>query len=482
MSEIEDFKLPAFAPEQAPTQPKKGKKLIVDPTRIDDVLPASIDGEKTILGAVLLDNEAFYEASEKLTTTDFSLDSHQRIFLRMSELMGAKIAVDIVTLANELARNKEIEYIGGVAYLASLTEGLPLRPVIEGYIRIVKDKSLLRQIMAIASAAIARAADQSETALEIAGALATQLEDAVAGGMHQGLVHVSTLTIEVLDNYKKQSELVESPGLSFGVPAIDEATGGMQDGEQIVVGCFSGVGKTTLLAQIVAANCLKGQTAALFLLEPTKHTFLRQVWSAMSDSRYLAATKPWLAMKEERQKLEWAAYQVGEWPLYICDKTNLTLDEQIAMSRLAIHRHGVSLIGIDYLQRLKVNNIDRNDDTRIKMARASMANADLVKNTKCRSVILSQLNRSGGMGTLPSMDKLRETGQLENDAATIVLLHLKYDEDQGHFTDEGAAIIPKQRFGVPCNVALYKDQRTALWCSGSKEKAEEEKRQRDLYS
>lgn len=113
---------------------------------LDAGLPANIDAEKTILGAILLDNAAHSEAAEKLTEEDFSLDSHRRIFMRMNELMDAQRAVDIVTLANELARNKEVEAIGGVAYLASLTEGLPRRPVIEEYIRIVKDKSLLRRV------------------------------------------------------------------------------------------------------------------------------------------------------------------------------------------------------------------------------------------------------------------------------------------------------------------------------------------------
>ena len=136
----------------------------------DAGLPANLDAEKTILGAILLDNAAHSEAAEKLEADDFSLDSHRRIFLRMSELMDMERAVDIVTLANELARNKEVESVGGVAYLASLTEGLPRRPVIEDYIRIVKDKSLLRKLMGICSMAIARAADQSESALEVLGA------------------------------------------------------------------------------------------------------------------------------------------------------------------------------------------------------------------------------------------------------------------------------------------------------------------------
>src|ERR1019366_2673915 len=113
----------------------------------DAGLPSNVAAERTILGAILLDNQSLSEAEERLTPEDFSLDSHQRIYQRMTELGGNGHAVDLVTLANELAKYKEIESVGGVAYLSSLTEGLPRRPMIEEYIRIVKDKSLLRQLM-----------------------------------------------------------------------------------------------------------------------------------------------------------------------------------------------------------------------------------------------------------------------------------------------------------------------------------------------
>src|SRR3974390_847916 len=154
---------------------------------LDAGLPANIDAEKTILGAILLDNAAHSEAAEKLEPDDFSLDSHRRIFLRMSELMNEQRAVDIVTLSNELARYKEIESVGGVAYLASLTEGLPIRPVIEDYIRIVKDKSLLRRLMLICSSAIARGGDQSETALEVLGSAEQALLEVGEKGITSGL-------------------------------------------------------------------------------------------------------------------------------------------------------------------------------------------------------------------------------------------------------------------------------------------------------
>lgn len=151
-------------------------------TQVPDVefergLPASSDAERTILGAVLLDNAAWSEASSVIRAEDFALTAHQRVFARMGELIDLGRVVDIVTLSEELTRRKEIESVGGVAWLASLTEGLPRRLSIEEYVRIVKDKSLLRQLISVCSTAISRAADQSENAWDTLEAVERQFVD-----------------------------------------------------------------------------------------------------------------------------------------------------------------------------------------------------------------------------------------------------------------------------------------------------------------
>ena len=119
-------------------------------------VPANTDAERVLLGAVLLDNAA-YEQTTVLEACDFSLESHSRIYLRMGELLDRDEAVDIVTLVEELRHLKELESIGGAAYLCSLTEGLPRRPSVKDYVRIVKAKSLLRQLIGVCSSAIEKA-------------------------------------------------------------------------------------------------------------------------------------------------------------------------------------------------------------------------------------------------------------------------------------------------------------------------------------
>ena len=155
VKDVDDFflsdKTPEPPPEPEPAPVKEppveakrngSKKEITPALTFAQGLPCSIDAERTILASVLLDNAALKEISISLEAEDFFLDSHQRIWRRMADLYNTGKPIDIVTLANELVKEKEIETVGGVAFLASLTEGVPRRPVIDAYIRIVADKSI----------------------------------------------------------------------------------------------------------------------------------------------------------------------------------------------------------------------------------------------------------------------------------------------------------------------------------------------------
>ena len=131
------------------------------------MLPANVEAERSILGAILLDNFAYNQAAEHLKDEDFSLDSHRRIYKRMQDLAESSRPIDMITLIEELDRHKDLQAIGDVAYVSSLVEGVPERPSIEHYVRIVRDKALLRGLISASNTAIARASDQSDTAEEV---------------------------------------------------------------------------------------------------------------------------------------------------------------------------------------------------------------------------------------------------------------------------------------------------------------------------
>src|SRR5580704_11415753 len=241
-------------------------------------LPASIDAERSILGAILLDNHAYNEAAEKLVAADFALESHQRIFSRIGELMDASRAVDIVTLAEELAKRKEVESIGGVAYLASLTEGLPRRLSIEEYVRIVKDKSLLRQLINICSMSITRAADQGEEALEVLNAAESGLLEVTERGITRGFASIPEIvrnSFGTIDNLFKEGQR-EVRGLATHFIDFDKMTSGLQKSELIIIAARPSMGKTAWAINIAQNAAVRGaHTVAVFSLEMSTESLLR---------------------------------------------------------------------------------------------------------------------------------------------------------------------------------------------------------------
>ncbi len=437
-------------------------------TSIDSGLPANIDAEKTILGAILLDNAAHSEAAEKLEPDDFSLDSHRRIFLRMTDLMNEQRAVDIVTLANELARMKEVEAVGGVAYLASLTEGLPLRPVIEDYIRIVKDKSLLRRLMLICSTAIARAADQSETALEVLGAAESQLLEVGEKGITHGLEPLDQIiqnSFGSIDNLYKQSR--EVTGLATDFIELDRMTSGLQRGELIIIAARPSMGKTALAINIAENAAIKSKAiVAVFSLEMSKESLLRRMLASQAwvDQRKLQTG---FLGKEDHQKLQNALEQLIESRLFIDDSAGISLAEMRAKARrLKQTVGGLDLVVVDYLQLMSATlpsaGGKRYENRTQEVSAISRGLKALAKELHVPVVALSQLSRASerrGDDKRPMLSDLRESGSIEQDADVVAFIHREayYNRDEEMSESDKAKseiILAKQRNGPTGTVHL----------------------------
>ena len=226
----------------------------------DQGLPCNVDAERTILGAILLDNESYFDDCQDLQVDDFSLDSNRRIFLRMSEILLGITPdvhhVDIVTLNAELERHKEINAVGGRAYLFSLTEGLPRHPRIEEYVKIIKDKSRLRKLMLIFSAGVARAADQGQEALDLCGEIQNQLAE-VAGEGTSGSVRIGEVTAAVEARINKNRTISNERTaleMTWALEGLDNATHGCFRGEFTVIGAESSGGKSAYGVQLTIAN------------------------------------------------------------------------------------------------------------------------------------------------------------------------------------------------------------------------------------
>jgi len=449
----------------------------------DAGLPANLDAEKTILGAILLDNAAHAEASARLEPDDFSLDSHRRIYQRMGELINSERAVDIVTLANELARYKEVESVGGVAYLASLTEGLPRRPVIEEYIRIVKDKSLLRKLMLICSAAIARAAEQSDTALDVLGDAEQRLlevsEKGVTNGL-QGIDQIVEHSFGSIDNLYKNSR--EVTGLSTHLKDFDRMTSGLQKGELIIIAARPSMGKTALainIAQYAAVH--SGKTVAIFSLEMSRESLLRRMLASQADVDQRKLQTGFIG-REEQGKLQHALNQLLESRIYIDDSAGISLAEMRAKARrLRQTAKGLDLVVVDYLQLMSVSLPTSGgkrggyENRTQEVSAITRGLKALAKELEVPVVALSQLSRNSerrGEDKRPLLSDLRESGSIEQDADVVCFIHREsyYNRDEELSEADRAKseiIIAKQRNGPTGTVLVNFFSSTTCFASYS---------------
>lgn len=435
---------------------------------LDAGLPANLDAEKTILGAILLDNAAHAEAAEHIKPDDFSLDSHRRIFLRMSELIDMGRAVDIVTLSNELSRYKEVEAIGGVAYLASLTEGLPRRPVIEDYIRIVKDKSLLRRLMGICSAAIAKAADQSQDAIGVLDETESQLLEVSQSGLTQGLQAIDTIvrgSFGSIDNlYNHRGDIT---GLETGFTDFDRMTSGLQKGELIIIAARPSMGKTALAINIAQNAAIRHKAiVAIFSLEMNKESLLRRMLASQASVDQQRIQKGFFG-REEQEKLQDALSLLVESHIFIDDSAASTIAEMRARARrLKQNAGGLDLIMIDYLQLMSATMpgaSKRGFENRVQEVSAiSRGLKAMAKELQVPVIALSQLSRSNEKrdDKRPLLSDLRESGSIEQDADVVAFIHREsyYNRKEDLSAEEKAEaeiIISKQRNGPTGIVKMH---------------------------
>jgi replicative DNA helicase len=423
------------------------------------------DFERGILGCVLRDN-GIWPLVESLVREDhFSLDSHRQIYGAMKRLFSAGKSIDGLTIAEEFGGLERIKSIGGIAYIFSLEEGMFRFPEerVRTYADRIRQAWQSREMARLGEEMALRAISEGPEALpdhqkRLEAILCDcGVEESTAESCADG----------VLERWEKEHRLNGSPAIGFGIPQLDEAIGGMFPGHQVVAGARSGVGKTRLMIQAAAAVCSLGFPAQMNLIEPTKDEFLRGLAAFYAGLRASVASEPYTARPDERERFYNAVEVIRKWPLTIYDRASMSLDEIVGRGRVAI-RKGCRLIGVDYLQRVYVPQLEKGEQMRLKVARASTALANLVKDTQCTSLVLSQLRRTEAMG-IPTMQDLRESGQIENDAHLILLLHRDYDSDKGIFKETGAFVVPKRRFGPPTNRRAYFNSVDASWEDGDRQ-------------
>src|SRR5580700_7966221 len=417
-------------------------------------LPASIEAERSILGAILLDSLLFDQAAE-LKPDDFSLDAHRRIFSRMRDLQDTGRPVDMITLAEELDRRKEVEAIGGVAYLSSLIDGVPDRPSIEHYVRIVRNKSLLRGLINIAQLAIAEAIDHSDEAEEVINRAEQGIFQLSENRLGQGFSDIPSI---VKGSFGSLDELYargqEITGLATHYTMLDKMTSGFQPSDLVIIAARPSMGKTALAMNIAEnAAILDGKVVGVFSLEMSKEALLMRMLAshAQVDSKDL---RQGFLTKDDMRKLTRAVEQLTQSKLYIDDTPGISVSEMRAKARRLRQTEGLDLLIVDYLQLMSAVPIGgkRFENRTQEVSAISRGLKALAKELKVPVVALSQLSRapeSRGGDHRPQLSDLRESGSIEQDADLVAFIFREevYKKDDPDLDGMAEIIIAKQRNG-----------------------------------
>lgn len=404
-------------------------------------LPANIDAEQTILGAILMDNSAWSEVAEKLTPADFALDSHQRIYQRMTDLSEAQRPIDIVTLADELAKAKELESIGGRAYLASLSEGLPWQPALAEYIEIVRDKRILRNLMGICAQGTTRAADQSEAAIDLLTDIEGQMLEISRSVFRSGFARVDQIVVDsfgTIDNLYMRGAALS--GIPTGFSELDTLTSGLQRGDLIIIAARPSMGKTALAINIAQnAAVRRNLKVGVFSLEMSKESLFRRMLSSEAWINQKLIQNGFLR-KEDKAALDAALNRLVEADLQIDDTAAISLGEMRAKARrLKQQMGGLDLIVVDYLQLMTatVPGKSKGFENRVQeVSSISRGLKALAKELDVPVIALSQLSRATekrGENKRPMLSDLRESGSIEQDADVVIFI---YRESYYHTPDD----------------------------------------------
>jgi replicative DNA helicase len=391
--------------------------------KLDRLPPQNIEAEQSVIGAILLENEAISPAIESLAADDFYKEAHRQIFLAMLDLYGKSEPIDLITLTEQLSKKEVLEKVGGASYLSSIASMVPTAANIKHYSKIVKEKAILRNLITTATEIITTTYDSEQSVNEVLDQAESKIFSISEDMVKQSYVHIKNIlkdTIEMVDKLYNKKELIT--GMPSGFMDLDEATTGFHPGDLVIIGARPGMGKTAFCLNLVTnAAISEKRPIAFFSLEMTKDQLvLRMICSeAEVDSK---AVRSGYHSKEDYRKLVNSAGRLADAPIFIDDSFNTVLDIRAKCRRLK-SEHGLGLVVIDYLQLMSGTANVAREQVISDISRSLKA---LAKDLSVPIVVISQLNRScetRGDNKRPLIADLRESGAIEQDADIILFLY-----------------------------------------------------------
>jgi len=425
-------------------------KAAVDPLKRP---PHSVEAEQSILGSLMLDNQAWDKISSKLCETDFYRAEHRVLFRAMHALSKRNQPFDVVTVLDNLKSNNTLDDAGGEAYLFELANNTPSIANASAYADIVREKSVQRQLISVAG-------DIADSAYNPSGRTVTELldvaetkvfaiaEQTAGDGGPEAIKSILVRAVEKIDALYHSGDAIT--GLSTGLNDLDEKTSGLQSADLIIVAGRPSMGKTTLAMNMAEHAAIRGgKPVVVFSMEMPADSLAMRMMSSLGriDQHRIRTGK---LDDDDWPRVTSAVHMLSEAPLFIDDTPALSPAEMRARTRRLAKEHGqLGLVVVDYLQLMKIPGYKAENRT-AEISEISRSLKSLAKELKVPVIALSQLNRSLEQrhDKRPVMSDLRESGAIEQDADLICFIYRDevYNEDS---PDKGVAevIIAKQRNG-----------------------------------
>ena len=482
MIDANEAPLPEPPPEdlvQARRAPAKPREPGLDRTP-----PHSIEAEKGVLGCLLLDpREGLLHCQENLRnprqldlpkgesgafgtvrhtgTTFFYELKHQVIFECMLEMHESHKAIDMITLKQELTDNRQLEAVGGVAYLSQLMDGVPSAANLEYYFDIVWDKYLLRKTVRTCTEMVRQAYEHEGEVDRLLDEVESKIQKINEERAGEASASTSEVLKKVLRNLEERHGKEGLSGLETHYQKLDEMTDGLHPAEMVVIAARPSMGKTSLAMNIVEHVVLQSKVpVGVFSLEMTAEALVQRMVCGLAkmDFRDVGAGK---FAERDFPRLHTAVGKLHKAPLYIDDTPGLSILQLRAKARRMHGQHKVGLIVIDYLQLLHSTSRRAMDNRQQEVAEISSGIKSLAKELNIPIIVLCQLNREmeREKNRKPRLSDLRESGAIEQDADLVGLLYRPFTEDEGGPGDESEGLpvnlyIAKQRNGPVGDVPL----------------------------
>jgi replicative DNA helicase len=423
--------------------------------------PQALDAERSVLGAMLLSRDAIATAIQNLDERDLYRDAHKKIWRAMIALFDRSEAVDMVTLVEELKRRRELESVGGVTYLTTLDQYVATAANVEHYTKIVHEKAILRRLIDVGTDIVGEAFEQREDASDLLDRAEQSIFAISDERLRTGFHPMRQLVLQgysAIEEYRQRK--VHVTGVPSGFYDLDEMTAGIQKSDFVVIAGRPSMGKTSFamnIAENVAVRKAKERTTvAVFSLEMSKESLVQRLMCSLAKVDIHKIRRGY-ASNEEYKRLQNAAAQLHEAPIYIDDTAAIGILEIRAKARRLVSETPLGMIVIDYLQLIRGPQNAENRQQEISAISRSLK--ALAKELQIPVLALSQLSRAvetRGGTKRPMLSDLRESGAIEQDADVVLFVYRPevYETEPEKRDGRAEIIVAKQRNGPTGSVDL----------------------------